>query len=221
MANPNPQHTPTDGLGVAAYVVLADTGRESAGSSALTNLSGGTLPHPGSQGTHVVGSETLPLNGQGIGATEGKSGVVSTAPGFPVAQYACTLSLSAAGGYLATAIWLATAKDVQNNTYAAPVSNFMARSYNDPAAGSPAWYRPSNFAGYDASVASVVASSTNDHTITVTALAVGQATIEVAFPTFDLVSGEEAESGSPDFTDFDNQFAEDMIYVQVLVTVIP
>ena len=191
MANPNPQHVPTDGLGVAAYVKLSG----GTGASALTSPSGGTLTHPGAVAN--------PINGQGIGATAG--GV------FPVAQYAMTLSLSATGTYESVAVLTAVAVDVQNNSYS-PVSNFTATSYNDPAAGSPAWYRPSNFAGYNPNVASVVASSTNDATITITAVAVGQAVIEVAFPTFDNTLGTDAQGeNEPD----------NFIYVQVLVTVIP
>jgi len=199
MANPNPQHVPTDGLGVAAYVVLSG----GTGASALSNPSGGSLAHPGTQGS--------PSNGQGIGATEGKSSVVSTAPGFPVAQYAITLSLSAASTYETTAVLTAALVDVQNHAYS-PVGNFTAYSYNDPAAGSPAWYKPSNFAGYNPNVASVVASSTNDATITVTALALGTAVIEVAFPTFDNTIGTDTQA-----EDEPTQF----IYVQVYVTVIP
>ncbi len=199
MANPNPQHVPTDGLGVAAYVTLSG----GTGASALSNPAGGALGHPG-----AVAS---PINGQGIGATEGKTSSVSTAPGFPVAQYAITLSLSAASTYETTAVLTAALVDVQNNAYS-PVGNFTATSYNDPAAGSPAWYKPSNFAGYNASVASAVASSTNGATITVTALAVGQAVIEVAFPTFDNTLGTDPQAElEPD----------NFIYVQVLVTVIP
>jgi hypothetical protein len=191
MANPNPQHTPTDGLGVAAYVTLSG----GTGASAISSPSGGTPVHPG-----AVAS---PINGQGIGATAG--GV------FPVAQYAITLSLSAASTYETVAVLTAAAVDVKNNAYS-PVSNFTAESYNDPAAGSPAWYRPSNFAGYSPNVASVVASGTNDATITVTALAVGQAVIEVAFPTFDNTLGTDPQAElEPD----------NFIYVQVIVTVIP
>lgn len=199
MANPNPQHVPTDGLGVAAYVRLVG----GTGASALSNSAGGVVAHPG-----AVAS---PINGQGIGATEGGSGSVNTAPGFPVAQYAMTLSLSAAGTYETVAVLTAAAVDAQNNAYS-PVGNFTAYSYNDPAAGSPAWYKPSNFAGYSPNVASAVASSTNDATITITALAVGQAVIEVAFPFSDNTLGVDPQGEQEP-----NQF----IFVQVLCTVIP
>jgi hypothetical protein len=122
-----------------------------------------------------------------------------------------TLSLSAAGTYETVAVLTAAAVDAQNNAYS-PVGNFTAYSYNDPAAGSPAWYKPSNFAGYSPNVASAVASSTNDATITITALAVGQAVIEVAFPFSDNTLGVDPQGEQEP-----NQF----IFVQVLCTVIP
>jgi hypothetical protein len=197
MANPNPQHNPTDGLGVAAYVVLSG----GTGTSALSNPSGGNLGHPGTQGT----------NGQGIGATEGGSTSVATAPGFPSAQYAITLSLSAAGTYETAAVLTAALVDVKNNSYS-PVGNFTAYSYNNPAAGSPAWYKPSNFAGYSADVCSAAASSTNDATITITGLHLGTGIVEVAFPTFDNTIGTDTQA-----EDEPTMF----IYVQVIVTVIP
>lgn len=187
--NPNPQHTPTDGLGVAAYITL--TG--GTGSSALTNRSGGSLVHPGTNGG----------DGQGIGATSG--GV------YPNAQYAITLSVSAAAGYETTAALLAQAVDAQDNLYA-PNGNFTATSYNNPSAGSPAWYKPSNFAGYSADVASVVASGYEDGVISITALHPGQAIVEVAFPTFDNTIGTDTQA-----EDEPTMF----IYAQVVVTVIP
>ena len=199
--NPNPQHNPTDGLGVAAYVVLSG----GTGASALSNPAGGALGHPG-----AVAS---PINGQGIGATEGGSNSVSTAPGFPEAQYAITLSLSGAGSYETAAALTAALVDVKNNSYS-PSGSFTARSYNNPSAGSPAWYKPSNFAGYSADVAS--ASVNSYGVVTITALALGQAIVEVAFPTFDFASApvdpEPAQA-------FGNPIQ--MIYVQVVVTVIP
>ena len=193
MPNPSPQPTPTTGLGVAAYVQLSGTN--------LTSPSGGTLVHPGASGT----------NGQGVGATAGGA--------FPVAQYALTLSLSASGGYLTSEALTAALVDAQNNAYAAD-QNFVARSLNNPSAGSPAWYRPSpgssgGSASYSADVASAVASGTNDATITVTALNLGQAIIEVFYPTFDFASA----SVDPEPTqNYGNPVVG--IYAQVIVTVI-
>jgi hypothetical protein len=192
--NPNPQHTPTDGLGVAAYITLSG----GTGASALTNCSGGSLTHPGTTGG----------NGQGIGATAG--GV------FPVAQYAITLSVSGAGTYETTALLTADLVDVQNNQYApSDLDQFTAISYNNPSAGSPSWYRPSNFAGYSADVASVSAAGISGSTsaISVTALNPGQAIVEVAFATFDNTIGNTAQPPA------DQPVMK--IYVQVIVTVIP
>jgi hypothetical protein len=199
--NPVPQHNPTDGLGVAAYVNLSG----GTGLSALTNHAGGSLAH-GSSNAALNGVK----NGQGIGATEGAAGSVSTAPGFPVAQYAITLSLSGAAGYETTAVLTAGLVDVQNNVYT-PVSDFTAHSYNDPAAGSPAWYNPSNFAGYNANVVSAAAGSSGDATITLTAIANGQGIVEVAFPVFDNTLGTDSQG---------QQAPVNFIYVQVVVTVI-
>ena len=191
--NPNPQHVPTDGLGVAAYLQLAG----GTGASALSNPSGGTLTHPGSNGA----------NGQGVGATAG--GV------FPNAQYAITLSLSAAGTYETTASLTASLVDVQNNSYdPSDLDQFTAISYGNPSAGSPSWYNPSNFSGYNADVASAVAAGISGSTssITVTALNLGQCIVEVAFATFDNTLGNTAQPPADQ--------PVNKIYAQVIVTVI-
>jgi len=173
MANPNPQHTPTDGLGVAAIVTLAGTGLAKVGSQVA--LSAGVTP-----GGH---------------------------------QYALTLSLSAAGGHAATCQLTTTIVDVLGNTYS-PVNSPTYKSYGDPAneAGSPpSWYRPSNFTdgtvSYDPNVASVSSSGL------ITSRHVGQCIVEVQFPTFDNVQSPE--------TDADTGDPKDMIYSQIIVTVIP
>lgn len=212
MANPNPQHTPTDGLGVAAYVQLSG----SSGSSVITNPSGGSTAHGGSvQGT----------NGQGIGATAGGSGSATTAPGFPNGQYALTLSVSAAGGFASSLAVTARLADVLNNTYT-PVGNIVTVSYNNPSTDgdgdTPAWYNPSNFAGYSADIASVSEAtvSAGNEVFTITALHPGQAIIECQFPTFDNTLGNGA-SGAVDGGSPMQQNPVNMIYAQVVVTVIP
>jgi hypothetical protein len=182
--NPNPQHVPTDGLGVAAYVQVSGTG--------ITSPSGGTTVHPGASGT----------NGQGIGATAGGT--------FPVAQYALTLSLSSAGGFSNTCQLTTTEVDVKNNAYS-PVGSPVYVSYGDPnnAAGSPpAWYKPSAFAGYTAEIVSVSSSGL------ITSRGVGQAIVEVSFPTFDNTLG----NGPSDINEAE---PVNFIYVQIIVTVIP
>jgi hypothetical protein len=190
--NPNPQHNPTDGLNVAAYVQVTGTN--------ITNPANGGL----TVATEATPNDTRGLNGEGYGA------VAST--NHPVAQYALTLSLSGAtyGGtvYADTCQLTTVLKDVANTTYT-PVGSPVYKSYNDPAAGAPAWYRPSAFAGYNGSVASV--SSTG----LITGLALGQAVIEVQFPTLDFASAAadpepSQASGDP----------VQMIYAQIVVTVV-
>ncbi len=200
MANPNPQHTPTDGLNVAAYVQVTGTN--------ITNCASGGL----TVATEATPNDTTGLNGQGYGAV---AGVRATPPGtqYPNAQYTLQLSLSGKtyGGvvYAKTCQLTTVLKDVANTTYT-PVGSATYKSYNDPDAGSPSWFRPSPFAGYsDGSVASVSSSGL------ITALALGQAIIEVQFPTFDFASSSlDAEptqaSGDPVM----------MIYAQIIVNVV-
>lgn len=189
MANPNPQHNPTDGLNVAAYVTLSGT----SGSSVIHNSSGGANKTDGG-------------NGQGVGPGTAASGTK------PVAQYSLTLSVAAAGGYASSLAVTAALKDVINGAYT-PVGNIVVKSYNNPSAGSPSWYRPSNFAGYSADVASVTEAtvSAGNEVFTITALAPGQAIVECQFPTFDNTNGDSSGTGNP----------FDMVYVQVVVTVLP
>jgi len=191
MANPNPQHTPTDGLNVAAYVQVTGTN--------ISNRANGGV----TVATEATPNDTTGLNGQGIGA------VAST--NRPNAQYELQLSLSGVtiGGtvYANTCQLTTVLKDVANTTYT-PVGSPEYRSESNPSAGSPAWYRPSNFAGYTPDVASV--SSTG----LITALAKGQATVEVIFPTFD---NTEATEGEP----YDNVTnPNDMIYARIVVNVV-
>jgi hypothetical protein len=199
-------NTPTDGIGVAAYVTLSGT----SGSSIIVNSSGGA--------NKTQGSSTQKQAGQGIGPGTAASGVL------PVAQYALTLSLSSAGGYHNSLAVTAAAKDVVNSDVA--TTAFVAKSYNNPAAGSPAWYNPSNFAGYDPSVVSATASGA---TITITALALGQGVVEVQLPVFLNTLSSPAVGGTypantPGHTGTattEQKNPNEMIYVQVVVTVIP
>jgi hypothetical protein len=212
MANPSPQHNPTDGLNVAAYVQVTGTN--------ITNRASGGL----TVATEAVANDTTGLNGQGYGA------VAST--NHPVAQYSLTLSLGAKtyGGtaYAKTCQLTAVLKDVANTTYS-PVGSAVYVSYNDPAVDgdgdTAAWYNPSNFAGYDPSVASVSSSGL------ITGLAVGQAIIEVQFPTFDNTNSSPAAGGTyPANTPGLSSNADGgtpmqfnpnmMIYCQIVVTVV-
>lgn len=178
--NPNPQHNPTDGLGVAVSVQVSG----SSGSSVITALKtpGANKPYPG--------------------------------------VYTLTLSKSAAGGFASAVTATASLVDASNAAYT-PSGSAVFRSYNDPAnsAGSaPAYYNPSRFSdgtiSYNENIVSVGPSSG-----VITARNVGQGIIEVAFPAFDNTVGNT--SGA---TGTINQlYAEpvQMIYVQIIVTVIP
>ena len=198
MANPNPQHVPTDGLGVAAYITLSGSN----GNSTITNSSGGANQSNGN-------------NGQGIGPGTAATGTE------PVAQYALTLSVGANGGYETSLVCLAKLVDVANSQYT-PVNSIVVKSYNNPSAGSPAWYKPSNFAGYSADVASVsdtASISVGSESFVITALNPGQAIIEVLFPTFDNNLGNQTgDTVNPNVEAYNPLLA---IYVQVVVTVIP
>lgn len=188
--NPSPQHTPTDGLGVAAFVHLS-----------------------GSSGSSVIESNGAAFPGQGNGASA--SGV------NPVAQYGLTLSVSASGGYASSLAALASLVDVKNNPYVpSDLDQFTAISYNNPSAGSPAWYNPSpgtsgGSTAYNADIASASAAGISGSTssVTITALHPGQAIIEVAFATFDNTLGNTAQPPA------DQPVMK--IFAQVVVQVIP
>lgn len=172
MANPIPQHNPTDGLGVAAYVHVSGTG---------------------------IGA-TSQLPGQGNGASS--SGVL------PNAQYSLLLNVSGSPNP-STCQLTATAVDAKNNAYST-VNSFVYKSYNYPLAGSPAWYNPkrgsstgNSVSNYNDNVASVSSSGL------ITAVAPGQAIIEIEFPVFDNTLGNQPNTGNP----------YEMIYAQVIVQV--
>jgi hypothetical protein len=147
-------------------------------------------------GTNVTNAGGI--SGQGNGAIPSAN--------HPVAQYSLQLSLSSAGSLSNTCQLTTVIKDVANTTQSQTQSP-VYKSYNDPAAGSPSWYRPSRgTAGpetYNDNVASV--SSTG----LVTAIAKGQAIIEVQYPVFSNTLGDQANSGDPVM----------MIYAQVIVVV--
>lgn len=209
MANPNPQHNPTDGLNVAAYVQLTGTN--------LSNRANGGL----TVATEATANDTTGLNGQGFGA-------VGNIANRPNAQYELVLSLAGKtyGGtvYANTCQLTVVLKDVAGTTYT-PVGSPVYFSSADPAnkaGAAPAWYSPSNFAGYDPNVASVSSSGL------ITARALGQAIIEVQFPTFDnTLSSPQAGGTYPANTPGTSGTAtpqqsnpNEMIYAQVVVNVV-
>ena len=159
MANPNPQHNPTDGLNVAAYVHVTGTN--------LTNRSGGGL----TVATEATYAGTSSANGQGYGAI----GNVANRPNF---QYALTLSLSSkliAGVQYSNACTLTTViTDVAGTTYT-PVGSPTYRTLCTQSAPS----RPGTTGSPD-----IIATCSG---AVITAVAIGQVILEVEFPTFDQV----------------------------------
>jgi hypothetical protein len=117
-------------------------------------------------------------------------------------QYAITLSLSSAGTFHNTAALTAAIKDAKGNAYT-PSGNAGSIAYvAPPTAG---FFKPSNFGSYNARIVSVANSGGNGLTVTLTSVAVGQAVVEVNFPTFDNSEAATAEK----------------VYALINVTVIP
>jgi hypothetical protein len=196
MANPNPQHNPTDGLAVAAYVQVTDE------RNLLRNTSLGTAK--------VQGTTGGPL-GQGVGAGTG-------AANYPQCQYELTLSLGSKTvngvAYFPTSQLTTVVKDVANTTYTPRVGSPVYKSYGDPVG---AWYNPSNGISGNGLLANQVAYSALTASVSgsglIAALHVGQCIVEVQFPVFDNVMTPEADADTSDPTQ--------MIYVQIVVNVIP
>src|SRR5258708_2653299 len=106
-------------------------------------MSGNPVPqHQPTDGLGVAAEVAVTSDGQG------NSALVTTS--F-AAEYAMTLSKSAASGWNSSVNLTATAKDVKDGLYF-PQGNFFVRNPNNPSAGSPAFYKPSNFAGYSPDV---------------------------------------------------------------------
>jgi hypothetical protein len=123
-------------------------------------------------------------------------------------EYEVTLSL----GGTDTVTVTVDVEDVAGSAYS-NIGEVVTKSYNNPSAGSPTWYKPSAASPYtdqSADVASVAAAtSAGDLTMVVTGLAVGQAIVEFQFPTFDNTEGDDSATGNP----------KDMIYAQLIVNV--
>jgi len=152
-----------------------------------------------------------PTDGLNVAAKVTVSGTGITQIAGP--EYSLTLSLSDAGGYSSSVVATAVMEDVAGSAYS-PVGEIVVKSYANPSAGSPAWYNPDNFSGYDADIVSVsdtASISVGSETFLITGLAVGQGIVEVQFPTFDNTNGDDSTTGNP----------KDMIYAQIVVTVIP
>jgi hypothetical protein len=159
--NPVPQHNPTDGLNVAAQVVITGSDASATGSAPVTVVSGREY--------------TMILSKSNVG-------------------YDTFVNLTVA------------VEDIKGGVY--DVQGVLTVSNpNNPSAGSPTWYKPSNFAGYSNDVfsASVASNTATGGTVLVTALNVGHGTLEINFPTFDNTEAAPAEK----------------IYCKVDITVVP
>jgi len=176
MANPNPQHNPTDGLAVAAYVQVTGTN--------VVNNSGGVGAAQGTTGYPT---------GQGIGAVPSSK--------HPQAQYELTLSLGSKTvngvAYSNTCQLTAVLKDVANTTYT-PVGSVVYKSYGNP---SFTGYNPSNAISGNGFLANQVAYSALIASVSgsglVTALHIGQCTLGVQFPVFDNTIAASGNTGNP------------------------
>jgi hypothetical protein len=191
MANPNPQHNPTDGLAVAAYVQVTGTN--------VVNNSGGAGAAQGTTGFQL---------GQGIGAVPSAK--------HPQAQYELTLSLASKTvngvAYSNTCQLTTVVKDVANATYTPRIGSPVYKSYGNPVG---AFYNPSNSISGNGLLANQVAYSALTASVSasglVTGLHVGQTIIGVQFPVFDNTLGNEPTMGNP----------QEMVYAQIVVNVIP
>jgi hypothetical protein len=188
MANPNPQHTPTDGLGVLAIVLVAGTNVAKVGSQ--VSQSAGITP-----GGHQY-AVTLSLSSQTVTVFEGQPSSL----GSPEACHpTCQLTPQAV--------------DVKGNDYT-PVNSATYKSYNYP---SFSGYNPSNAISGNGLLANQVAYSALVASVSgsglITAHNVGQAIIEVQYPTFDDVMTPE--------TDHDTGDPTMMVFSQIIVTVVP
>lgn len=232
MPNPNPAHNPTDGLNTAAFVQLTKSAG-AAVTPNLTVAAGKPNPGNYSMTLSLSGVNTSQLvvnaadvNNQSI--PTGTQAITSVAAGTGV--YAGTFTGGAANAFVGLAVTIAGFTNAANNgtfmvtastatsltvnnsasvleTHAATaayiVGTVLYKSYNNPNAGTPSWYKPSPFTGYTGDIVSV--SSTG----LITGLAVGQAIVEVSVPVFDnsLASAFGLAGGA--------------IYTQVVVTVNP
>jgi hypothetical protein len=142
-----------------------------------------------------------------VAITGNDASATGSAPVTVVAAREYTMILSKSNVGYDTFVNLTVAiQDIKGGVYDIQQSIFL-RNPNNPSAGSPAWYKPSNFAGYsnDVFVASLTSSSATGGNVLVTALNVGHGTLEICFPTFD-----NTESGTPE-----------MVYAKVDITVVP
>lgn len=241
MPNPNPAHNPTDGLKSVAYVQVSGTGvvagktvaagKPNPANYALTlslTAAGGhaatcqlTPALVDVNNTAFPASLTLSAAANASGGTTVYTGTITgggtnnfvgmefTIAGFATAANNGTFLCTANDTTTLTLTNAAGVAETHAGTAKSYVGSAIYYSYGDPAnkAGSPpAWYNPSNFGSYDPNVASVSSSGL------ITSRAVGQCIVEVAFPVFDNTLGNATQAQAE---------PKNMIYTQIVVTVIP
>ena len=231
MPNPNPSHNPTDGLLSAAYVQVSGTGvvanktvaagKPNPANYSLTLSLGGTATCQLTPAVVDVNNTALPAPltlasvAASVGATAVYTGTITggganafagmefTVAGFAGANNNGTFICSASTTTTLTLSNAAATVETHAATASSYVGTVQYKSLNNPNAGSPAWYKPSNLSPYTGDIASVSAGGL------ITALAVGQAIIEISFPVFD--NSFAAQNG----------LAAEAIYTQIVVTVTP
>lgn len=233
---PNPGHNPTDGLQSAAFVQVSGGSGNSVITANKTV--GANKPNPGNYAVTLslsaaggmtttvqiaaalvdVANGLQALNlvlasvaaGTGVytgtitgGGSNAYAGQMVTITGFTNSANNGTFLCTASSTTTITVANAASALETHAGVVTAFSGTILYKSYNNPNAGTPAWYKPSPFTGYTGDIASVSAGGL------ITALAVGQAIIEVSAPAFD--NGVAAQFG----------LAGNAIYTQIVVTVVP
>jgi len=233
---PNPGHNPTDGLQSAAFVQVSGGSGNSVITANKTV--GANKPNPGNYSVTLslsaAGGMTTTVqiavvladvangpqmqsmvltsvaSGTGVytgtitgGAANAFAGQMMTVAGFVTAANNGTFLCTASTATTVTLVNAASVAETHAGTVSAYVGTILYKSYNNPNAGTPAWYKPSAFAGYSGDVASVSGSGL------ITALALGQAVVEVSAPAFD---NSQAAMGG---------LAGGAIYTQIVVNVVP
>jgi hypothetical protein len=170
--NPSPQHNPTDGLGVAAYVTVSGT-----------NIGNCSQPVGGAgQGTGAIPSAGHPVAQYALTLSLSSKTISGVA-------------------YSNSCAVTAVLKDANDTTYTPAVTNNVVwKSYADPSFSGynpNPFVPPSSSPAYNGVIAS--ATSTGQLTGTITGLAVGSTVVEVCFSTFDYVAPStlSAQFGNP------------------------
>jgi hypothetical protein len=219
---------PTNGVGTPCYVQVSGVGIGPVGID-LTNQD----PNP--RASVAVQSNAFGQVGQGHGATPGAAG-----SSHPIAQYGLTLSLSGATvngvTYPTATEVIATVVDVLNDPITVSeyyVDNFVWQSLGCPRSDNSYYKRSNSFVSTTAAPASkspaypgagsatpsvvVLGTAYGSYLadVVITAKCVGQAVVEVFFPTYDNSLGDNSGYNEP------SQNPVMGIYAQVVVQVIP